>query len=209
MEAVEDFDPHSLKYRGTAEECVPALLDNTRGQGLCMLLLLGLRFDTGTTILQHIRLPPCPTRIVSQIQKQHSRTVSNFQRRKLYLRVGIRESLVNGLKCDIIVSHHHYYTASLCSLTGLDYSAVYLCLFWSDSLQKDLLHTRHHTQSADWASYCHCCCCCCCSSSSSRPARTVQSTSCSPGERCFLTPLSFWYVHMFEILLYLVSPSLP
>lgn len=37
---VEDFDPRPLKYRGTAKERIPALLDEIRGEGLCISLLL-------------------------------------------------------------------------------------------------------------------------------------------------------------------------
>ena len=36
--AVEDFNPHPLKYRGTVKGCV--LLDKIRGEGLCISLLL-------------------------------------------------------------------------------------------------------------------------------------------------------------------------
>ena len=38
--AVEDFDPRPQKYRGTANERVPILLDKIRGEGLCISLLL-------------------------------------------------------------------------------------------------------------------------------------------------------------------------
>ena len=38
--AVEDFDPRPPKYRGTAKEHLPELLEKVRGQGLCVSLLL-------------------------------------------------------------------------------------------------------------------------------------------------------------------------
>ena len=37
--AVKDFDPRPLKYRGTLKGHVPALLDEIRGEDLCISLL--------------------------------------------------------------------------------------------------------------------------------------------------------------------------
>ena len=36
MKKLEDFDPRPEKYRGTAKDNLPALLDSVRGKGLCI-----------------------------------------------------------------------------------------------------------------------------------------------------------------------------
>ena len=52
LEPLEDFDPRPDKFKGTAKNSLPALLNNLRGEGLCISLLLdsNLCANDGTTL---------------------------------------------------------------------------------------------------------------------------------------------------------------
>ena len=63
MVAVEDYDPRPLKYRGTVKERIPALLDNIRGEGLCISLLLDPKvrhWDNSLTATPSTSAPSLP-----------------------------------------------------------------------------------------------------------------------------------------------------
>lgn len=61
--SLEDFDPRPERYRGTAKQNLPALLDRVRGQGLCVSLLFDPRachHDEGESTSKSVpNLPSC------------------------------------------------------------------------------------------------------------------------------------------------------
>ena len=52
LEPLEDFDPHPDKFKGTVKNSLPALLNDLRGEGLCISLLLDSNLcpNDGTTL---------------------------------------------------------------------------------------------------------------------------------------------------------------
>ena len=110
---MEDFDPRPPKYRGTATEHLPALLEKVRAQGLCVSLLLDpnvRHWDNSVMATPPLTTPSLPG------QSGLADTIAVFKEslklpeekiEKSSYTLGTKGNLTSGLKFVAIVLHHH------------------------------------------------------------------------------------------------------
>ena len=112
LEPLEDFDPRPDKFKGTAKNSLPALLNDLHGEELCISLLLDSNLCPNDGATLSSSSAPASTNLPSWRNRFQPSRKAYVYRMKKFVKSswipGSRENQPCGFKLDAIVSHHPY-----------------------------------------------------------------------------------------------------